>query len=120
MQIVRALHTALLVSNLERAEYFYGTVLGLAKVERPLSFAGTWYQVADYQIHLISAEQCVDDRVDCERWGRNRHVAFAVTDVRAAKDQLLRHGHTIQMSASGRAALFTEDPDGNLIELSQM
>ncbi|BAC91849.1 VOC family protein [Gloeobacter violaceus] len=120
MQIVRALHTALLVSDLERAEYFYGSVLGLAKVERPSHFAGAWYQVADYQIHLITATQRVDDRVDHERWGRNRHIAFAVADVQAAKDQLLRHGYALQMSASGRTALFTEDPDGNLVELSEM
>lgn len=119
MQIIQSLHAAILVTDLEQAEFFYGTILGLQKVERSLKFPGAWYQVGDFQIHLITATQLIQDRVDSEKWGRNRHLAFAVDNLEAAKRQLQGHQVPLQMSASGRAALFTQDPDGNIIELSE-
>lgn len=119
IQITQPLHVALLVSNLEQSEHFYGTILGLTPVERPFNFPGTWYQVGDFQIHLIVASAVIPDQVNAEKWGRNRHLAFAVADLEIAKQQLILHQCPLQMSASGRAALFTQDPDGNLIELSQ-
>jgi hypothetical protein len=36
-----------------------------------------------------------------------------------AKQELLDRNYPIQASASGRPALFTQDPDRNIIELSQ-
>lgn len=118
MKLTRCLHTAILVSNLEQAEHFYGTVLGLAKVSRELKFAGVWYEVDGYQLHLMVGE--TPELYNTEKWGRNRHIAFAVADLDAAKDQLLAYHCPMQMSASGRAAIFTQDPDGNVIELSQL
>jgi glyoxylase I family protein len=124
MQIEQCLHTAILVSDLEQADRFYGEVLGLAKVERSLKFSGTWYQVGAYQIHLIVAPTVFSTTQNPEiqnaKWGRNPHIAFAVADLDAAKQKLQTHNCPIQMSASGRAALFTQDPDGNIIELSQL
>ncbi|MEH2006606.1 VOC family protein [Nostoc sp.] len=118
MQITQSLHTAILVTDLERSEHFYGKVLGLSKIDRSLNYAGAWYQVGDYQIHLIVATTVPTENPN-EKWGRNPHVAFSVTDLDAAKQQFLNHNYPIQTSASGRAALFTQDPDGNIIELSQ-
>jgi len=125
MQIEQCLHTAILVSDLEQADRFYSEVLGLAKVERSLKFSGAWYQVGAYQIHLIVAPTVSSTTHNPEiqnsaKWGRNPHIAFAVVDLDAAKQKLLTHNCPIQMSASGRAALFTQDPDGNIIELSQL
>lgn len=118
MQITKCLHTAILVSDLPRSEHFYGTVLGLVKVERELRFPGAWFQIGDYQIHLIADTPISPERALPSKWGRDRHIAFAVTDLDAAKTQLESHGCPLQLSASGRAALFTQDPDGNVIELS--
>lgn len=120
MQITQCLHAALLVADLERSEHFYGTVLGLSKVERSLKFPGSWYQIGGFQIHLI-----VDEAVDLhlqnsEKWGRNQHIAFSVNNLDEAKERLKAHQCPVQMSASGRAALFTQDPDGNVIELNQI
>ena len=123
MQIEQCLHTAVLVSDLEPADRFYSEVLGLSKVERSLKFSGSWYQVGAYQIHLIVAPtvpSTQNPEIQNAKWGRNPHIAFAVADLDAAKQQLLTHNCPIQMSASGRAALFTQDPDGNIIELSQL
>lgn len=119
MQINQYLHTAILVSNLEQSEKFYGEILGLEKVERPLNFPGIWYQIGEVQIHLIQAETIINDQVNSEKLGRNRHLAFSVDNLEAAKQQLISHNCSIQMSASGRAALFTKDPDGNIIELNE-
>lgn len=120
MQITQSLHVAILVSNLEQAEHFYGTILGLSKVERSLKFPGAWYEIGNFQIHLIVADKIVPDMVNSEKWGRNRHLAFSVTELDAAKEQLISHNCPFQISASGRASLFTQDPDGNIIELSQV
>jgi len=118
MQIKDCLHIAILVSDLERAEHFYGNILGLSQVERSLNFPGTWYQIGNLQIHLIVDTTIQSQLHNSEKLGRNRHIAFAVTNLDEAKSQLLAHSCEVQMSASGRAALFTIDPDGNVIELN--
>ena len=118
MQIIQILHAAILVSNLEKSEHFYSNVLGLSKIDRDLKFPGIWYQVGNFQIHLILAETIIPDAVDSEKWGRNRHLAFSVADIEAAKQQLIDCNWLFQMSASGRSALFLRDPDGNTIELN--
>ncbi|MCL1466064.1 VOC family protein [Argonema galeatum] len=120
MQITQCLHAAILVSDLERAENFYGKIMGLSKVERDLKFPGAWYQIGDFQIHLIVADSVPSDQVNTEKLGRNRHIAFWVTNLDEAKEQLLSNGCEVQMSASGRSALFIQDPDGNIIELSSV
>jgi catechol 2,3-dioxygenase-like lactoylglutathione lyase family enzyme len=119
MKINQFLHSAILVSNLEKANHFYGTVLELPQVERALKFAGTWYQIGEVQLHLIEYPQMIPDKVNDEKWGRNRHLAFAVDDIEAAQQRLVQYDYSFQMSSSGRAALFVEDPDGNIIELNQ-
>lgn len=120
MQITSCLHTALLVSDLERSEHFYSKVLGLSKIDRRLKYPGAWYQIGEFQLHLIVAPKVPSTPQNPEKWGRNPHIALAVADLDAAKNQLLTHNCPIQMSASGRSALFTQDPDNNIIELSQL
>jgi catechol 2,3-dioxygenase-like lactoylglutathione lyase family enzyme len=120
MKITHCLHAALLVSDLERSEHFYGSVLGLEKVDRALRFPGAWYEVAGFQIHLMVANPKPGELDNPEKWGRNRHIAFSVASLEAAKERLLAHNCPIQTSASGRAALFTQDPDGNVIELGEL
>jgi glyoxylase I family protein len=120
MNITQSLHTAILVADLEKAEYFYSTVLGLPKVDRTLKFPGVWYQLGDYQLHLIVDTAYSAQIQNSAKWGRNPHIAFAVDDLDAAQAQLMEHGYEVQRSASGRAALFTHDPDGNIIELSEI
>ncbi|HEY9621419.1 MAG TPA: VOC family protein [Crinalium sp.] len=119
MQLTQYLHAAILVADLEKAEHFYGTVLGLPKVNRDLKFPGAWYQLGDFQIHLIVDNTFSSQPRNPEKWGRDRHLAFAVANLQATKDQLTELGYDFQMSASGRPALFVQDPDGNIIELGE-
>ncbi len=118
--ILQPLHTAILVSDLAQAEQFYGDILGLSKVERSLNYPGAWYQLGEYQVHLMVDEQVPNGLHNRQKWGRNRHVAFAVASVDEAADHLTARGYPVQRSASGRAALFTYDPDGNVVELSEL
>ncbi|NJL11285.1 MAG: glyoxalase [Calothrix sp. SM1_7_51] len=118
MQITNCLHTAILVTDLELSEKFYGDILGLSKVERQMKFPGSWYQIGAYQIHLIVAPTHQQE-LQHEKWGRNPHIAFSVANLEAAKQKLLDCNYPIQLSASGRPALFTQDPDGNIIELGE-
>jgi len=120
MQIRKPLHTALLVSDLDRAEWFYGHILGLTKVDRPLRFPGTWYQIGAFQIHLILADNPAVPLPNPSKLGRNSHLALEVNDIALAQDRLSNHGIDYQVSASGRPALFTRDPDGNVLELTQV
>lgn len=121
MRVIRPLHAAILVGDLERSAYFYGEVLGLTPArDRALGFAGLWYELGDFQIHLIVSAQICPDPVDAQRLGRNRHLALAVDDLLAARDRLEKAGFPVQASASGRAAFFVQDPDGNILELGEV
>jgi glyoxylase I family protein len=117
MTLIQLLHATLLVKDLAKAQQFYEGLLGLTPIERSLSFEGRWYQIGAVQLHLIVATQVIDDLIQPERWGRNRHLAFAIADLDAMKQTLETASCPYQLSSSGRAALFVRDPDGNLIEL---
>ncbi|MEB3886084.1 VOC family protein [Lyngbya sp. CCY1209] len=119
MAITEFLHAAILVSDLEKSQRFYGQILGLNQVDRPLQFPGIWYQSGNFQIHLIQAQEVVGDRVNEDKWGRNRHLAFSVSNLEFYQKILTENNCKYQMSSSGRSALFIEDPDGNIIELNQ-
>ena len=120
MEIIKHLHTAILVSDLAKAEHFYGQVLGLSKIDRILKYPGIWYQLGNFQIHLILDSKLKKELQNPEKWGRNPHFALAVTNLEAAKTRLESYGCPIQMSASGRLALFTQDSDSNIIEITEI
>lgn len=119
MQIIQSLHTAILITDLGKSEYFYTHVLGLTKTERPLKNPGIWYQIGNYQLHLILSPNVPTDKQQ-EKWGQNPHIAFGVMDLEAIKDELTTKNYPFQASASGRPAIFIKDPDDNIIELSQI
>jgi catechol 2,3-dioxygenase-like lactoylglutathione lyase family enzyme len=123
IEICAPLHVAIQVQDLAAAEAFYGNVLGLQAVERPLNFPGCWYQVGAFQIHLIVAGRVGEPSGPAsppgEKWGRRPHLAFSISNLDQARQHLQASAIPMQASTSGRAALFIQDPDGNIIELSQ-
>ena len=119
IEFTSCLHVAIMVSNLDRSIEFYSNILGLKKVDRDLKYPGIWYQIGDLQIHLIEALNYQPNvEIDLFKSTRNPHIALGVRDLEAAKQQLLAANCVVKMSNSGRAALFTQDPDGNAIELT--
>jgi glyoxylase I family protein len=119
IEVTSCLHVAIMVSKLDRSIDFYSNILGLNKVDRDLKYPGVWYQLGDLQIHLIEdLNYQPDTEIDLFKSTRNPHIALGVTDLEAAKHQLLAANCVVKMSNSGRAALFTLDPDGNAIELT--
>lgn len=117
--ILYPLHVAIQVSNLEAADAFYTNVIGLQKVDRQLTFPGSWYQIGDFQLHLIVSEWAKHPPRE-QKWGRQAHLAFAIHHLDDIKQCLEERSVPFQMSSSGRAALFVKDPDGNVIELLQV
>jgi catechol 2,3-dioxygenase-like lactoylglutathione lyase family enzyme len=51
--------------------------------------------------------------------GRDRHACFGVDSVSALKIALSAANVSFTASASGRAALFFRDPDGNTLECAE-
>jgi catechol 2,3-dioxygenase-like lactoylglutathione lyase family enzyme len=113
---MQVLHTALLVTDLERARSFYEQGLGLTPAQRSLKFPGVWYDIGSVQVHLIQADQVPT----CEhpQWGRCPHLALGIPDWQSLQEHLLALGYELQPSQSGRQAFFVRDPDGNVIECS--
>lgn len=114
--ILYPLHVAVQVSDLDKAETFYTDIIGLQKIERNLTFPGTWYQIGDFQLHLIVSKWAKNPTRE-GKWGRHPHLTFAIHDLEAVKQILQQQQIPFQMSSSGRAALFVKDPDGNVVEL---
>ena len=88
MGVTRYLHTAIIVSDLEAAETFYSEMLELPKAERSLKFPGVWYQVGEYQIHLIEDQNWTAPEPNAQKWGRCPHLALAVDDLDLIKTRL--------------------------------
>lgn len=111
-------HVSLIISDLERSKTFYHDILGLDIDEnRPdLGFDGLWLKVGEQQIHLLLLENPDPVEGRPQHGGRDRHVAFSVTDFEQLVDRLRQGNVAFTLSRSGRKALFCRDPDGNALE----
>lgn len=119
MQINQLNHTAIHVADLERSVVFYGEVLQLKQIARPdFDFAGAWFQTGPGQeLHLI-----------CKEGGSHtvpleRHTAYRIPDMKAAKAHLDSKGVDYEGPKNrpdGPLQLFMHDPDGHVVELTQL
>jgi glyoxylase I family protein len=90
MQIKTLQHCGLVVRDLERSRWFYGTVLGMQEIPRPSNFifGGAWFQGGDSQLHLILASDTTApagfvDAGPARHSGLATHLAFEVEDLAA-------------------------------------
>jgi glyoxylase I family protein len=115
-------HVALSVTDMDRAAWFYGTVLGLQEIPRPpFDFGGAWYQLGDRQLHLIVHPPTRTLRQSMEIGPRDGHLALRVRDRQEVLDRLQAHGvKTLDLpdNLTPWAQVYCCDPDGNVIEFN--
>lgn len=106
-------HVTVNVTDVPRAKAYYGALLGLEEVPRPVSFdfPGAWYRIGEACLHLVGQSQADPPT--------SKHFALWVADAQAAAQALESAGHKIRWAGHripGVARFFTNDPDGNSIE----
>ena len=119
--IVRVDHVNVIVpKSLEvAAKHFYGSVLGLKEIPKPIESqgrGGAWYELGDVQLHLSVRAEATAVEV------RKGHVCYTVADVASAEEQLRTGGIEIipdDQPMPGKPRFYVRDPGGNLIELAQ-
>jgi catechol 2,3-dioxygenase-like lactoylglutathione lyase family enzyme len=115
LTVERLDHVSIIVTDVDRARAFYAGVLGLTELPRPESFnfPGAWFHVGPEVIHLLG-QPTPDPR------GR-RHFCLYVTDVHAAARHVSARGLPVlwdkKYKIPGIDRFFTEDPDGNRVEI---
>ncbi len=121
--IVGIHHTTFLSSDLSRSRTFYEGILDLpVDTTRPaMNFDGVWYDVASgQQIHLMALPSVEAGLQRPAHGGRDRHVAFVVTNLALLEERLEQAGIAYSRSQSGRRALFCRDPDQNALEFIEV
>ena len=114
MSILGLDHVQLAIApGMEASCRTFWTALGFTEVAKPGALAGRgglWLRGGAAMLHLG-----VQDPAQA---ARKAHPAFAVADLEALKDRLLRLGVEVREDApfDGRARLFCDDPAGNRIE----
>ncbi|MBI1239648.1 MAG: glyoxalase [Alphaproteobacteria bacterium] len=98
----------------EKGRAFYGALLGLAELPKPVELAkrgGAWFAVGGQQVHLgVEAEF---------RPAMKAHIAFAVSDYRGLRARLAAAGYETKDDDAneGVTRFFTSDPFGNRVEI---
>ncbi len=110
-------HVGIVVRELEKCEWFYGTLLGLKTIPRPpFDFPGHWYQVGpNCQLHLMVYNETIPQTM--------RHIALEVADFEETLRELQKEKIEIKQGPAkrfdGSDYLFCKDPDGNLVEITK-
>ena len=101
------------------AKHFYGSLLRLKEVPKPLESrgrGGAWYELGQVQLHLSV-------RADADVSQATRgHVCFSVADVAFAEQQLRASGIEIipdDQPVPGKPRFYVRDPGRNLLEIAQ-
>lgn len=115
-RVERLDHVTVNVTDVDRTKSFYTGVLGLTEVPRPDSFTfpGAWYALGPGPILLHLVHQAVADAK------ASRHFAVWTADIHAAGRALTAAGCSVRWDRTkipGVDRFFTNDPDGNLIEI---
>lgn len=120
-------HVTVIVKDLEASRKFYVDALGMDEVPRPdFSFAGSWFQAGNTQIHLIlehpeSSAAGMSVAADKMASTRTHHFAFEVENAHLAAERMHELGVPVvagpKSRPDGAVQVFVTDPDGHVIEL---
>lgn len=131
MKVKAIQHCGLVVADLEKTRWFYGTVLGLEEVPRPktFTFSGAWFRCPNGdEFHLIVAGDTTappgfKEPGAGKKSGLATHIALEVDDLKATKAELEGHGVEIlggpMMRGDGVEQMYVHDPDGYMVEFYQ-
>ncbi len=130
MSIKTLAHNGLVVRDLDKTRWFYGTVIGMTEVPRPktFKFGGAWFQCGDSELHFILAEHTSApagwaDPGTASKTGLATHIAFEVDDMPAMQARLQSHGVEIAggpiARGDGVMQLYVFDPDHYFVEFFQ-
>ena len=103
----------------DEAKRFYGSVLGLKEIPKPVELqgrGGAWYELGALQLHLSAKANTANEQT------RQGHVCYTVADVALAEGQLRVAGIEIiadDQPVEGKPRFYVRDPGGNLIEIAQ-
>ena len=122
MRLASLHHVSVCVTDLARARAFYGGVLGLEEIHRPIfSFPGAWYQLGDRQLHLIVHDTPRALRGTTAIDGKDGHFAFRVHDYDETVADLRDRGVPFwdnPQNPTPWKQVYVTDPDGNVIEFN--
>jgi len=114
-QVERLDHVAVDVADIERSRAFYAGVLGIKEVPRPASFdfPGAWFDTGSGVIHMVQR--------DPPDTGGQRHFCLWVSNLPAAARAVRAAGFPVRNDGRGSIPgvdrFYTDDPDGNRIEI---
>jgi catechol 2,3-dioxygenase-like lactoylglutathione lyase family enzyme len=123
-----SLTTLLVVSDLARSVAFYRDVLG-ARLYGEYGGTSAVFEIADAWILIVTGGEPTPDKPTvsfvppADRDHVDHEVIFRVDDCRAAHEELSRRGAeflTPPLDRGGEIRCFLRDPDGHLIELSEL
>jgi glyoxylase I family protein len=122
MAMIKLDHISLIVTDTQIALGFYQGFLELEiDLQRPdLPFPGAWLKAGEQAIHLLELPNPDPTTNRPAHGGRDRHLAFRVSDLNHYQQYLVEHRMDYSLSMSGRRALFCRDPDGNACELIEV
>ncbi len=97
----------------QAAREFYGRILDLTEIEKPLALrarGGCWFQCGEHQLH-VGVEKDF-------RAAKKAHPALAVENLDALRETLLRHKYPVidDENLANVRRFYSEDPWGNRLE----
>ena len=101
----------------DRAKHFYGVVMGLQELPKPVTGrGGAWYQLGPIQLHLSIEEPPGENCLS------TRHICYAVGDLADAEKRFRDAGVEIlpdDRPIPGVSRFYVRDPGGNRLEIAQ-
>lgn len=120
-------HIAYLVTDLEKARHFYGTILGFQEINRPPFFIkGIWYDLGDFELHLMLYQESAHPQVHPLNETVQPHFAISIStkEIKLLLEKLKAAGIPLiaepENSPSGVLQLFFYDFDKNMIEINDL
>jgi glyoxylase I family protein len=115
-------HATFPISDVEKSRDFYGRILGLRELPRPVMAGapqGAFFACGNGEIHLAEKDSAF--MRELISININPHVAFTVASVAEVKESLQQEGvqfFEFSRNPAGRNQIFVQDPDGNVLEIT--